>query len=110
MIYKTHITSTAEVDIMQAADYIEFTRKNPIASDNLLEVATEKINSLSEMPQKFNIVDDQVLSSWGIRFIIVNNYLAFYTINEEKQIVFIIRFLYKKSNWASILRKGFSLI
>ena len=41
---------------------------------------------------------------------IINNYLAFYIINEEKQTVIIVRFLYKKSNWSSILQKGFSLI
>ena len=90
MSYQVHITSTAEHDIMRAADYIEFTLKNPDAADNL--------------------VDDPVLASWGIRFVIINNYLAFYTIDEEKQTVIIVRFLYQKSNWTSILRQGFSLI
>ena len=36
MSYQIHITSTAEHDIMQAADYIEFTLKNPDAAENLL--------------------------------------------------------------------------
>ena len=31
MSYQVHITSTAEHDIMRAADYIEFTLKNPDA-------------------------------------------------------------------------------
>ena len=39
---------------------------------------------------------------------IINNYLAFYTIDEVKQTVIIVRFLYQKSNWTSILRQGFS--
>ena len=29
MSYQVHITSTAEHDIMRAADYIEFSLKNP---------------------------------------------------------------------------------
>lgn len=37
MSYQVHITSTAEHDIMRAADYIEFTLKNPNAADNLLD-------------------------------------------------------------------------
>ena len=49
------------------------------------------------------------MASCGIRFVIINNYLAFYTIDERKQIVTIVRFLYQKSNWNSILRQGFSL-
>lgn len=110
MSYQLHITSTAEHDIMHAVNYIEFTLKNPVAAEHLLDVATEQINSLSDLPQKFHLVDDQVLASWGIRFVIINHYLAFYTIDEEKQMVIIVRFLYEKSNWTSILRQGFSLI
>ena len=110
MSYQVHITYTAEHDIMRAADYIEFTLKNPDAADNLLDATTEQIGSLADLPQKFHLVDDPVLAGWGIRFVIINNYLAFYTIDEENQTVIIVRFLYQKSNWASILHQGFSLI
>ncbi len=110
MSYIIHITATAERDIMHAADHIQFNLKNPTAADHLLDVATEQINSLADMPQKFRLVDDPVLSSWGIRYVIINNYLAFYTIDEEKQMVIIVRFLYQKSNWIAILRQGLSLI
>ena len=110
MSYQVHITSTAEHDIMRAADYIEFTLKNPDAADKLLDVAAAQINSLADLPQKFRPVDDPVLASWNIRFVIINQYLAFYTIDEEKQTVIVVRFLYQKSNWTSILRQGFPLI
>ena len=73
MSYQVHITSTAEHDIMRAADYIEFTLRNPDAADNLLDAATEQIGSLADLPQKFRLVDDPVLASWGIRFVIINN-------------------------------------
>ena len=39
MSYQFYITSTAEHDIMRAADCIEFTLKNPDAVDNLLDAA-----------------------------------------------------------------------
>ena len=110
MSYQVYITSTAEHDIMRAADYIEFTLKNPDVADNLLDATTEWIDSLADLPQKFHPADDPILASWGIRFVKINNYLAFYTIDKEKQTVIIVRFLYQKSNWSSILRQGFSLI
>ena len=110
MSYQVHITSTAEHDIMRAADYIEFTLKNPTATDNLLDVATEQIGSLADLPQKFRLVDDPLLASLGIRFVIINNYLIFYTVDEGKQTVIIVRFLYQKSNWTSILRQGLPLV
>ena len=110
MSYSIHITAVAERDILRAADYIEFTLKNPTAADHLLDAATEQINSLADMPEKFRLVDDPVLAGWEFRFLIVNNYLAFYTIDKEKQLVIVVRFLYQKSNWSSILRRGFPLI
>ncbi len=110
MSYQVRITSTAEHDIMRAADYIEFTLKNPDAADKLLDVAITQISSLADLSQKFRPVDDPVLASWNIRFVIINQYLAFYTIDEEKQTVIVVRFLYQKSNWTSILRQGFPLI
>lgn len=110
MSYQLHITSTAEHDLMRAADYIEFSLKNPDAAEQLLDTADEQISSLSEFPERFPLVDDPVLASWRIRFVIVNNYLAFYTIDEEKQLVIVVRFLFQRSNWNSILRQGFPLI
>lgn len=110
MNYQLYITFTAEHDIMNAADYIEFSLKNPEAAEHLLNVAAEQINSLSDLPQRFRLVDDPVLASWNIRFIMINNYLAFYTIDEEKELVTIVRFLHQKSNWSAILRQGFPLV
>jgi plasmid stabilization system protein ParE len=110
MSYDIHITSAAERDLIRAADHIEFNLKNPKAADDLLDEAEKQINSLSDFPEKFQLVDDSVLASWGIRFVIVNGYLAFYTISEEKNLVIVVRFLFQKSNWNAILRQGFSLV
>lgn len=109
MSYRIHMTATAERDVMQAADYIEYTLKNRSAADNLLDAVTEEISALADMPQRFQVVPDPVLSEWGIRYVIINHYLAFYTIDEREQVVYLVRFLYERSNWVSILRQGVSL-
>lgn len=96
--------------MISASDHIEFVLKNPQAADDLLASATERISTLSDFPQKHQLVDEPVLASWGIRFVVVNNYLAFYVISEETKQVIIVRFLYQKSNWNAILRQGISLI
>ncbi len=109
MSYNIYITAAAERDLIRAADHIEFVLKNPKADDDLLDEAEIQINSLSDFPEKFRLVDDPVLASWGIRFVIINGYLAFYTISEEGNRVIVVRFLFQKSNWNAILRQGFSL-
>lgn len=110
MSFQIHITKAAEKDLISAADYIEFNLCNPKAADDLLDKADEQIQSLINLPERYAIVDDPVLKAWGIRFIQIGNYLAFYTISEERQTVYIVRFLYGKRDWISILRGSFSLI
>lgn len=110
MNYDIHITNAARRDLLNAVDYIEFVLKNPKAADELLDEIEKRINSLADFPEKFRLVDDTVLSSWGIRFIMVDNYLAFYIIDDKKNMVIIVRFLYQKSDWNAILHQGISLI
>ena len=105
MNYNIHITDKAETDIQDAADYIEFVLLNPESADQLLDEADEEINSLFFMPAKHQLVEDPVLASWGIQMIPVKNYLAFYIIDEPETVVHIVRFLYEKRNWASILKR-----
>ena len=108
MSYHLHITSVAQRDISQAADYIEFVLKNPKAADDLLEETDQKINALLPFPQEHPIVEDKLLAAWGIRFTQIKNYLAFYVIEENQ--VTVIRFLYAKCDWISILKVGFPLV
>ena len=108
MNYHLHITSVAQRDISQAADYIEFVLKNPKAADDLLEETDQKINALLPFPQEHPIVEDKLLAAWGIRFTQIKNYLAFYVIEENQ--VTVIRFLYAKSDWISILKVDFPLV
>ena len=105
-LYHVHITTAAERDLNRAADYIEFSLKNPTAADNLVDEAEEALSGLSRMPERFALVDDKLLAAWGVRFVSVKNYLAFYTVSQASNTVYILRFLYGKSDWASILRSS----
>ena len=109
MNYEVHIKREAENDLNEAADYIEFVLLNPQAADDLLDTVEETLPTLAQYAQRYALVDDPVLRAWGIRFVQIKNYLAFYTISEEEQKVYIVRFLYGKRNWISILKNGFSM-
>lgn len=104
MSYTVSITDKAERDMENAADYIEFSLKNPIAANNLLAECDKAITGLAEMPERFSLVNDSVLASWGIRCFPVRNYIMFYRIDKAEKTVYILRFLYGRSSWQSILR------
>ena len=100
--YSIHITKAAERDIANAANYIEFALKNPQAAEALLDIVEEKINNIAIFPEKFAVIEDVVLSSWGIRFVAIKNYLAFYLIDEITCTIHVVRFLYGKRNYEQI--------
>lgn len=109
MSYHVHVTKAAKQDLFRTADYIDINLKNPAAADRLFAQAKEKMLGLGNFPQKFPVIDDPVLSSWGIRYLVIHHYLAFYVVDDASQTVDVVRFLYGKSNWCSILKEGFSL-
>ena len=110
MKYSVHITPAAERDLDRTMDYISLILKNPEAADRLLTEVEKQINSLSVFPKKCQVADDPVLSAWGIRFLVIKNHIAFYTLDDEKHLVIIVRFLFRKSNWNAILRQSSPLL
>ena len=109
MRYLIRITKQAERDMDDVAAYIARTLLNPQAAYDLLVKTTEEVSALADFPQRNPLVDDTILASCGIRFTVINNYLAFYVISEDDTTVHFIRFLYAKRNWAHILKQGYSL-
>lgn len=107
MRYKVQLTEAAERDVEDAARYILLSLKNPVAAGTLLTEAEKAIDSLVHMPERYRLVDDMVLASWGIRYTQVKNYFVFYTVSSQTATVHIIRFLYAKSDWALILRNSY---
>ena len=107
--YSIHITKAAERDVVNASDYIDNVLKNPTAADHLLNEFEASVESLASFPCKFPLAHDDLLASLGIRFIPVKNYLILYLVDENTHVVQIIRFLYRKSNWISVLKGGISI-
>ena len=91
------------MDLNSAAAYIEMILRNPKAADELLDQADAVIGSLKEFPERHALVDDDLLKSWGIRYVAVDHYLAFYRVDSKERKVTIVRFLHEKRNWAGLL-------
>ena len=101
--YNIAISEIAKRDIAEAVDHIKFILKNPKAADDLLDEVEGRIKSLRTMPQIHQVVDDPVLGEFEIRAVLIKNYMAFYQIDESGKSVNIVRFLYQKRDWVSIV-------
>lgn len=105
MNYFVNVTTAAKRDLAELFDYIDLTLKNPTAADTFVDTAAEKLHSLDTFPTRCALVNDRMLSDLGIRFLPFQSYLAFFLVDESHTTVHILRVLYGKSDWASILKK-----
>ena len=62
-----------------------------------------KEDLLSYFPQRNAIIDNNIIKELKIRKLVIKNYIVFYRINEETNIVNIERILYGASNWINEL-------
>lgn len=105
MMYKIIYTQKALADLDRVSDYINLKLCNISAAEHIVENFFSEGDSLAVFPTRYPLCNDEVLHTWGIRFVLVKNYLLFYVVREAEQKVFVIRFLYSKRNWQKLLRE-----
>ena len=103
-MYRIVLTRSALQDIRSAALYIFDTLMNKEAANRLLDAVDEKIGALAETPYINPLVRDSFLGSHGVRFQLVQNYMAFYIVHEDTKIVSVIRFQHSRRVWISLLK------
>ena len=103
MDWLVEITAQAEKDIMEIYQYIALSLGEAKIAWNQTERIREKINKLNSMPERFSVVDEEPWKSRGIRRVNVDNYAAFYIVDRELGEVRIIRVLYARRDFSSIL-------
>lgn len=104
MKYNVVTTEPAERDLVFAVNYIVDELKNNAAAVRLIDEYEKTLSSLIEMPMRFSLARDEGLASIGVRFVPVKKHLALYVVREEKKTVVVLRFLYGKRDWVSILK------
>ena len=103
-MYQIQVTQPAKEDLQSAISYIADQLKNQQAAHNLLSAVEKSIRSLSEMPERFPLIEDEILKREGFRFFRVKNYLVFYTVRHSSNTVVIQRFLYGRRDWLHLLK------
>jgi addiction module RelE/StbE family toxin len=104
-MFTVNYTTPAEEDLISILEYISSILKSPSAAENLLNEIEEQTKILEENPFIFPLAKDEYINKLGIRHIAVKNYFLFYTIEEDKEIVSIIRIMYARRDWINLLRE-----
>ena len=108
MTYKIEYLPSALRDLTEIADYIGGKLNNPEAADRLSETIVSTIEKLTDMPYRYPVYYPVATFSvkplkMEYRKMVIKNYLVFYWVNEEKNLVTIARVIYGGRNIDNIL-------
>ena len=98
-------TEPAEYDLLDIEYYIFVDLCNPQAAQRISDGILDTAEMLSEYPTAHPLIDDELLRSVGLRMTHFDSYNIFYYYDLQNDVVYIIRVLYNKVDWQSLLKK-----
>lgn len=101
--YKILVSETYHRDLKDIVYYISHNLDSPFTAFDLLDDIESAVSSLSTMPHRYGLIDDDYLKHKEFRKCTVKNYIIFYKIHEESKTVMIHRILHARQNWIDIL-------
>jgi plasmid stabilization system protein ParE len=97
--YQIRLLNIAEEDFIEIISFIA--ADNPTAADAIASDIEKNLELLSINPNLGRIPREEELRNLGYRYLIVKNYLIFYTI--EERTIFIHRILHGARNYKTLL-------
>ena len=101
--YIIDISRQAEIDFTKIIKYIKNELLEPAIATKYSKLIKEKINSLEYSPERFEIIDSELIKNKTYRKLVIKNYIAFYRIDNEKNTVHIVRVVHGSMNWQNML-------
>ena len=97
--YQVRLLNIAEEDFTEIISFIA--ADNPTAADAMANNIEKNLELLSANPKLGRIPREEEIRNLGYRYLIVQNYLLFYTI--EERTIFIHRILHGARNYKALL-------
>lgn len=101
--YKVKLSIQAKNDYKCIIRYIKYKLSEPAIAEKYAKLIKSELDSLEYQPQRFAIIDYDIIKEYNFRKLIIKNYIAFYRIDENKKTVNIERILYGATDWKSKL-------
>ena len=103
MEYEARITLQAQAHLREIRDYIAQKLLAPEAAKSTVQRLGTVMASLSQMPKRVPLVEEESWRSEGIRVRAVRNFLIYFWVNEVKKTVQIIAVIYARRDQTSVL-------
>ena len=103
--FSVTVLPIAEEDMKGIGDYIAETLCNRSSALNIIGKFYESFERIAAFPESGTKVNLSTLVKHSYRFIVVESYMVFYTVDTQNEKVIVARVLYGASNYISILSK-----
>ena len=94
MSYVVEMTDQAKTDLRGIYEYIAFALQSKINADRQLDRIEREILSLSDMPERYKVLDLSFEAAKTVRMVAVDRYCVIYHVAKERGTVQILRILY----------------
>ena len=101
--YKLVIEPLAQEDIIDIVDYIKEEFDEPKTASRYYMTIKSELYKLCEFPKRDNPILTERFPNHELRMIQIKNYSAFYTVDEKACEVKVIRVLYARRDWQSLI-------
>ena len=105
MEYKVKITPFAFSQLAETVKYISDVLLVPETAAKWLDVLHSSIKSLSSMPNRFPLTEEQPWREKGIRKLNVKGFLVYYLVDEERKTVTVTAVVYGRRDQISALKE-----
>ena len=103
MEYEVRITLQAQAHLREIRDYIAQKLLAPEAAKNTVQRLGTVMASLSQMPKRVPLVEEEPWRSEVVRVRAVRNFLIYFWVNEAEKTVQIIAVIYARRDQTSVL-------
>ena len=101
--YQIYISDTAKLDILSIYNYISNTLNSPNTAEKYLKYIEREIRMLEILPERFRRYQETNEMLKNTRMMPIKNYVVFYRVSNIDMRVDIIRVLFSKQNYTSLI-------
>ncbi len=101
--YNIYVSNNAKQDLLNIRCYITNVIGAHMASNNLLLAIDKAIFSLEENPKRCPKISNSTIKKYGVRKLLVKNYIIFFRVIDDTKSVQILRVLYARRNLKKLI-------
>ena len=104
MTYKVKLTNNALGQLKEAVGYISKVFLEPEIARRWSDRLKKEMYSLSQLPLRYPLVDEEPWHTEGIRKMPVENFIVYYWVNDDTSTVWVTAVVYGRRDQISVLR------